>query len=156
MSQRARTIVVWVCSLLLLLPFGGFAAWVLADYRRERVDYRPVEATILEAAVRDGPGRGANYYPHVKYRYVVDARTFTSTRYRASGWSSDSPDGPQTIVSRYPVGSRQLAWYDPARPGEAVLVRELNWLALTLALLGCALPIGILIAYYRLRPDARG
>ena len=55
---------------------------------------------------------------------------------------------PRAVGTRYAVGTRQTAWYDPADPTVAVLVGELDCLAL--ALLGCLLPT-LLLAVHRRR-----
>lgn len=152
MSNRARAAVVWTACGALLAFFATCAALVVESHVRELRTFRPVEATIVESVVRDGPGRGANYYPHVSFRYVVDGSSYVSSTYRSSGWTSERPDGPQAIVARYVVGSRHTAWYDPAAPSTAVLARDLNVLALALALLGAALPVGILVLFRGTQP----
>jgi hypothetical protein len=149
MRSTVRTAIVWVCCLALLLPLFGAAAWMISAYWRERVIFRPAEALILESEVRDGPGRGLNYYAHVRYRYEVDGVEHVADRYRRLDWSSSSTGGPQSIVDRHPPGSRQTAWYDPAHPDQAVLSRELNIVLLAMTLMAACLPFSLLILYHR-------
>lgn len=151
MSERTRTIVVSSLCGLLFSFCAACAALVVAGHVRELRTFRPVEATILESAVRDGPGRGANFYPHVRFAYIVDGTSYVSSTYGSGGWTSEREEKPRAIAARYAVGTRHTAWYDPAEPARAVLVRELDWLALALALLGCLLPTALLIVHRRTR-----
>lgn len=154
MRERLRAVVVWLCCLVLLIPALGAATWIVAAHVHELRSFQPVQATIVAASVGDGPGRGANYEPVIQYTYEVGGRKLSSSRFRGVYWKSDYKSGPQAIVDRYPPGSSHTAWVDPAHPEYAVLERNLNWLGLILALAACAIPIGLLVAFYRMPKPA--
>jgi hypothetical protein len=155
MGERVRTAVIWVLCMLLLLPGLGVAVWIVSAYVRELRNFQPVEATIIASGVGDGPGRGANYHPVIDYEYYVNRCRYKSNRFRAAYWKSDYKWGPQSIVDRYPPGSKHTAWYDPANPAVVVLERSLNWIGLLIALAVGALPIcGLLAHHFWLKPPA--
>jgi len=151
MSERARTIVVWAACGFLIACCAASGLFVVASHVRELRTFRPVDATVVESTVRDGPGRGLNYAAHVRFRYEVGGIAYESSTHRSWDWSSETEDRPRAIAARYPVGSRQTAWHDPMDPSYAVLTRELNVVALALSLLACALPIAILVSHHRAR-----
>ena len=156
MNTATRTAILWVCCALLVAPSAGGAGYLLAQYWRETNRFKPADALILESGVHDGPGRGANYVPDIRYRYVVAGVVHVSSNYSNAMFARDSDAVPREIVARYPPGRAVTAWYDPERPDRAVLVREMNWILLTVALVGCLIPVSLLYAYYRwLRPGGR-
>jgi hypothetical protein len=56
----------------------------------------------------------------------MPALTPESKRFSFLGPSYSGREDAQGIVDRYPVGSRQSAYYDPERPGEAVLHKSVT------------------------------
>ncbi len=69
---------------------------------------------------------GDTYSPELRYRFPMDGKDLESTRYgfmKISGshrWAKE-------IIERYPVGSNTVCYYNPQRPDQAVLNRNLGW-----------------------------
>jgi hypothetical protein len=84
------------------------------------------ECTITKSeAERKQFSKSSNYRPSITYRYLANNAEQVSERYdffEASG----NINWAQRIAAAYPVGTRQPCYYDPARPHEAVLVREVS------------------------------
>lgn len=69
----------------------------------------------------------------ISYHYVVDGKPYTSTRLRYAA-SSSSDSWARKTAKRFPAGARVLVYYNPARPGDAVLIRGIESSDLFLAL----------------------
>jgi hypothetical protein len=64
--------------------------------------------------------------PDIQYRYYVDDRPYTGTRYNfATG--SDNLSDYQSVVDRHPPGSRFECYVNPADPTQAVISRDLTF-----------------------------
>lgn len=88
------------------------------------------------------------YRPQVRYRYAVDARTFSGSRITMADYSSSSRHRARKICARYPAGGICRVFYDPDKPGEAVLKAGITFgtvllptVGVLFALIGIALPI---------------
>jgi len=124
------------------LAFGGT---MLAKEQRRLSVYLPVSATVLSTRVEEhSDSDGSTYEPVVVYRYRVQDREYTASRVtplkesRSGGWAS-------RVAARYQVGSEYTAFYDPADPGEAFLLRKrsvLPWGFVGIPLVGLLLIAG--------------
>ena len=103
--------------------FAGVGATMVYHENRRLTAYRPVEATVIGTGVdehRDSDG--STYEPVVVYRYYVNDRAYTASRVtplrmrRNGRWA-------HRIVANYRKGATYTAYYDPADPSEAFLVR---------------------------------
>ena len=101
-------------------------------------NYERVLATILDGKVSltsHNPATGGNsvrtYQPRIHYQYEVGGNTYESTRFSYLAPASGDRQEMQAIVARFPVGSKQTAYYDPQNPGEAVLHRSTTRIDLT-------------------------
>ncbi|MCA9524405.1 MAG: DUF3592 domain-containing protein [Myxococcales bacterium] len=84
-----------------------------------------VPCTVVESKVvagKDDEG-DPTYAFSVRIRYVVDGITYEGGRHQVTSVSSHERASRDALVARYPVGSQQTAYYDPANPKRAVLVR---------------------------------
>ena len=104
--------------------FLGLGVHMLMKEQRRLTAFQPIEATVLSTRVEEhSDSDGSTYQPVVVYRYRVDDREYTSSRVtplnesRSGRWA----DG---IIARYSVGSSYTAYYDPANPGDAYLLRS--------------------------------
>jgi hypothetical protein len=132
-------------TLIALLPLSHGLSELL--HHRWLDTFQPVEATILETHVEDVELRGLlGLAPRVRYRYAVDGRDFEGTLIRwhegmPAGGSPDSDSAPPaevvvwsrspgarqqltTLLRKYPVGARIIAFHDPKEPAKAALVYE--------------------------------
>ncbi len=85
------------------------------------------------------------YAPYFEYTvHTFDGRIYPASGYNGSSTFTSDRVGQQAIVDRYSVGQSYQCWYNPARPTQAVLVRQANWLAFLLG--GIFLLVGGIIA----------
>jgi hypothetical protein len=103
--------------------FGSFGMVSLTREYRRLATWEPVQATVLGKRVDERyDSEGSTYRPEVTYRYSVSGRTYTSTRTlpinegRSGGWA-------QRVIAPFSVGGTYTAWYDPANPSDAFIVR---------------------------------
>ena len=96
---------------------------MLYKENRRLTMYRPVEATVLGTRVEEhSDSDGSTYEPVVEYRYYVNDRPYTATRVtplemsRSGRWA-------HRVIGKYHTGSTYTAYYDPADPSEAFLMR---------------------------------
>ena len=64
--------------------------------------------------------------PDIQYRYYVDDRPYTGSRYNFVP-GSDNIHDYQAVVDRYPPGLRFECYVNPADPTQAVISRELTF-----------------------------
>jgi hypothetical protein len=69
---------------------------------------------------------GYRYHAHVTYTYEVRGVSYTSRRVGLAGQESGSESHAQKLLKQYPVGGTVKAYYDPARPDKAVLIRGIG------------------------------
>ena len=104
--------------------FLGVGAVMLYRENRRLTTYRPVEATVLDTRVEERrDSDGSTYEPVVVYRYYVNDRPYTASRVtplkmsRSGRWAS-------RVIAKYRTGATYIAYYDPAEPSEAFLMRS--------------------------------
>lgn len=98
--------------------------------------FRPVTCRIVDKKVEETTDQGSvNYRPRLQVEYVVGDQSFRPWTYDVGGVYSASRDEQQAVLDQYQVGATYPAWYDPAEPGRAVLVRSYTWFAWLMLLL---------------------
>jgi hypothetical protein len=93
--------------------------------------------TILSSQTlvrKNAPRNEPAYAFHVKYRYEVDGKTYTSATYRKDYKGDDDYGRADRRTRRYPVGERRRCYADPADPQTAMLARQTFWQAFFLLL----------------------
>lgn len=112
----------------IFLAVGGGMAW--SQHRRIATG-QPVEALVERAEVlaQSGSGRNrrTNYVPSITYRYSVQGREYVSSNTLPLSFSSSNQSWASAIVARYAPGTKATAYYDPANPAEAFLIREYSF-----------------------------
>ena len=92
-----------------------------------------VTASTVE---RRSSGDGYSDYPVVRYSYQVIGRSYQGNRIMPGPEVGGS--GAQKVVARYPAGAQVMVYYDPDKPSESVLERNLpgyiKWLWVTVVL----------------------
>ena len=108
--------------------FLGIGGTMLYNENRRLTTYRPVEATVLGTRVEEhSDSDGSTYEPVVEYRYYVNDRPYTASRVtplkvsRSGRWA-------YRVIARYQTGATYTAYYDPAEPSEAFLMRTRSFL----------------------------
>ncbi len=131
---------------LLGIPFlvGGITLTVFV-YKPMIMDWfsarhwEETTAEILSADLKRSRGSkgSVTYEARATYTYAFRGATFTASRVGFSVGSDNIGDYHQRAMKNLVVGARVPCWVNPARPEEAVLIRELRW---GLAMLGTMLP----------------
>jgi hypothetical protein len=108
---------------------GGIFFGLLWDFTVRSVTAgRWPEATATIEFSRVGAHRGSKggltHSVDVLFSYRVDGVTYRSSRYDLAGGSSSGVKEKQEVVDHLPPGTRVPCYYDPGKPGYAVLDRE--------------------------------
>jgi hypothetical protein len=109
---------------LIFIDVGSYMAWSQDHAMRAHV---PVTANVLSRDIEsNSDSDGTTYRPVVKYRYTVNGRSYESDQVtvlkEASGhsWATG-------VLARIPSGDTVRAYYDPADPSSAFLLRETSF-----------------------------
>ncbi len=150
------------------LGFGSiFAVRAWRDVRIFTV-WRETTCTILSTDVGSSGGSSSSrpsYRPEITFSFEVGGR-----EYRCTGWDSWALSGDygggsaayyRRVVDRFEIGRSYPCWYDPADPGQAVLVKRIRPLyvlaVLPLAFLTLgAMGLWAVLAKPRSRPGRSG
>ena len=112
-----------------LLTLG--ALFVLWYELEPMATFRPVDAVIVGSDVamvrlNDGHSSFREYQTDIFYRYEVAGTPYMGRKYSRIDLESSSSVSILRASSQ-PHGGRVQAWYNPLRPEEAVLSRDLNF-----------------------------
>ncbi|MBI3891249.1 MAG: DUF3592 domain-containing protein [Candidatus Wallbacteria bacterium] len=118
-----------------------WAAHQIAYNLRAALRFEQTQANIRSANLSSSGGRSPKYTVTFSYRWTVDGNTHTRTGYDVSGWRFSSLADAKETMARFPEDSTVPCWYDPARPGYAVLDRSLSIQSILLLLLGLAIQL---------------
>jgi hypothetical protein len=108
----------------------GFPVWLFSDslwnaYHQDRMikSFAPVDAKVLSSQVTSEQTRhSTHYHMEARYQYVVAGQAYISDQVTAVEiWGSG--DWANDLVSKYKAGSACKAYYNPEKPGEAILLR---------------------------------
>lgn len=131
-----------VLAILIGVGLIGGAVYVYTDQVQALNTFEPVEAQIVDAhvdkrVVNSGNGNTReSFTPDITYEYVVDGTTYRSSNYEAGiGRSGTGQSHAEATVARYPPGTVVTAYYNPANPREAFLVKQQS-LSTPLAMVG--------------------
>jgi hypothetical protein len=120
------------CSIFIGIGLVFMAVGVGLGWSQHRAIRRatPVDAVVLETRIEThrstgshGHTRSTTYSPVVRYRYAVGGVAHEANRVLPLDISSGHA-WASGIVSRFPLGHTVQAWYDPASPGDAFLLRD--------------------------------
>ena len=84
------------------------------------------EAEITASQLLFGGGRSRGARPDFTFRYEWQGRTYTAQGYDLIGAYTSGTgisNGPRSVLEAHPVGSKVTVLVNPARPGQAVLIR---------------------------------
>ena len=82
-----------------------------------------VKGKVVGSSVETSLGkkRAIIYHANVRYEYVVDGLTQSSTEISSGDYGSSDPSHAQEVVNQYPVGMEVTVHYSPENPAKAVL-----------------------------------
>lgn len=149
-----------VMGLALLVPIGGAVVQTVRTYFWKATPCIVVESRRVEA----GPeaSSGSEDFK-LSYRYVVDGRQRTSSRFSSGMQESLSGRKLEQLLWRYPVGAEAKCYVNPKDPNDSVFQRGslLVFLLLLFPLIFIAVGVGGVIATWRpqlftrrLKPDS--
>jgi len=133
------------------LCFLVFGFMEVVTQHERMTGYSSVTAVVEETRV-DSAGRDL-FRPVVVYRYEVDGRTYTGKDvfpvYESGGerWARE-------VIRGFDVGEETEAWYDPAQPQEAYLIRRYSFFPYGMVLMGlAAVSLGLMSTVHVHRSD---
>ena len=103
------------------------------DYHAGRT-WKPVQGQIVfSKSVKQAGG----WEPVVRYRYVVDGKSYESGKSNTSGgWGVLDAGAADMVVLDHPKGSAVTVYYNPSNPGDAALEVGLRVTHFVFAFLG--------------------
>jgi hypothetical protein len=131
--------------------FGAFGVVSLTREYERLSTWLPVPATVLSKRVDIRvDSEGDTYRPEVVYRYSVNDRPYTSRNALPLN-ESRSGTWAHRVIAPFAVGGTYTAWYDPANPSHAFIVRSHSIIApvftaigLIVTLSGCVAIVAVL------------
>jgi hypothetical protein len=108
--------------------FFAIGGWMAHVQHRSLRNYKPTDASILSVGIKtgtDSDGR-TTYAPQVRYQYAIDGQQHESDNVLpinvnfGRSWAEE-------IAYRFEPGQSVMAYYNPAKPGEAFLVHEASF-----------------------------
>ncbi|MEQ1862530.1 MAG: DUF3592 domain-containing protein [Chthoniobacteraceae bacterium] len=134
-ASTPKTIAQKGCGTVFFGMFALFGVLIFAVIARSLVEtartyfWEETPCTILEARRLEA---GADDDFIVRYRYMVEGRSYTSSRYTMGMKESLDSSKIERLISRYPAGGNTLCHVNLKKPGEAVLQRGSLWIGLVL------------------------
>ncbi len=125
LKRTARIVLIGVAVVVLLMVAGG----IYGIGRQWRVDhtYQSVPAKITMARISIINSNGFLYYrPNLTYQYAVAGKLYTAHAIHGHQRVGTRP-WAAAILRHYPPGAEARAWYDPANPQTALLVRPFSF-----------------------------
>jgi hypothetical protein len=125
--------------------------------------WKPTRGMVIKASVEaetsgSGKDQTTDFYPSVKYTYEIDGKRFTGHRVTWMQTDSEysSTAKAKAQLAKYPVGKAVTVYYNPEKPGEAVLKRgsgsgSLDYLLLGVAVVLVSLFLGVVWLYSLIR-----
>ena len=115
--------IVTVTSSIFLHAFGE------AQHQHRAIQtYVQVDAKVLSSKVTSyrGSKSGVHYIPKITYEYKVNGASYQSSELKAVYVWGDQ-DWANEVVALYPPGRTCHAFYNPAKPDEAILLRSYSF-----------------------------
>ena len=141
---------------LVLAALGiGFSIWGYGVMKiaRASLEWPTTRALIVRSQIKSTSASGETGYQRsadITYRYTVNGKAYTSNKIIAGDYSSNSGSRAQKIIRQYGAGSYVEAYYNPDRPGEAVLIpggSKLIYVPFGFGILAVCSGVGALIYY---------
>ena len=126
-EEIAAQVMFWVMccitAFVVVVLFGDSFGEAQRQYRVVST-YQPVQASVLSSEVKRWESdHVAHYDADIRYQFEVNGRTYQSDRL-APLTTYGSEEGANSMVARYKPDHPCEAFYDPADPSQAVLLRR--------------------------------
>ncbi|MDQ6828118.1 MAG: DUF3592 domain-containing protein [Gemmatimonadota bacterium] len=135
--------VLWLVIGCVMLGLGARQA---SDAVRS-ITWPKTPGTVLESVVQRRPRnahdlRDSVSVPLVRYRYSLGGVLYHSTRVSFKKFVLGTEREARSTVANYPPGTDLSVYFDPERPGNAVLEHGISWLNMLVLIAGSIL-IGV-------------
>lgn len=115
-------------SVLLMLLGVGFTVWggMIIANARATLDWPVMEGEIIFSSVAVQPpdmvhDKETMYSADIRYTYKVNGRNYTSSEISLGDYSSNWRFIMEDMVKAYPKGKRVAVYFNPDKPGQALL-----------------------------------
>ncbi len=138
------------------LIFVGIGAYGVWDQHHKITTYQPVTAKVRSTRVAEHRGKSTTYSPEVMYRYKVGDVAYTSHNVLPFSESAGYA-WAQEIISHYHPCQSTEAYYDPAKPGNAFLLKHYSfapYLFVLFPMIFLVVPVSLYFAQTATRPLA--
>jgi hypothetical protein len=105
------------------------------------VSGRVVHTSCRERVIKGEDSETTLYEPLIQYEYQVGGQTHRGSRIALSEESCASSEKAFELLAAFPVGHPVNVFYDPAKPGDAVLQRRENKVNVFIAVAGWVLVV---------------
>jgi len=141
-SKKSSPVFMVVILLVFGLIIGGVGLYRY-NLGKKSASWPAVKGKMTYArAVSTKVDNKNEYRLSVKYRYIVDGKSYTGERITASDQNQKTRSRANNVLKKYPVGGEVSVYYNPARPGSSVLKTGVNK--------NVSLPIGIAVVCFLL------
>ncbi len=124
-DPRFGTLIVVMCGVGFTLA-GVLLAGYLVYLRRlasRSADWPSTEGEVIRSKPQSfSTAYFTSHDARITYRYWVDGRKYVSSGVTPESLGFGSRREAQEVVDRFPPGSKVAVYYDPKRPGRAVLL----------------------------------
>jgi hypothetical protein len=141
-TSRRTAVVIALVFVAFGIVFGSIGAVAMVREYHRLTEWQSVQATVVSTRVDvHSDSDGNTYLPVIVYRYSVDDRAYTSSRAfplsesRGGSWA-------YRVIARFNIGGQYTAWYDPANPANAFIIRSHSIIAPVFTLIGVLAVVG--------------
>jgi hypothetical protein len=111
---------------------------------QESDNWIPITAEIISADISSHKGtKSTTYFVNITYAYEVFGQPYQSGQF-----SFGSEGTAEKVIAKYPPGSKQMIYYDPNQPAQAVLERKYDATSAILAVIVGLAGFGMVIYSY--------
>lgn len=142
-----KGMLLWTAIAVVFAGLGGFL-WTEQNEEMER--YEATQATVVSSEVDRAVDVNEADRPDITYEYTVEGTSYRSSRITPGpGMPTRDAFEAEEIVEDHPPGKEVTAYYDPANPSEAFLLRDESMVPVLLMGVGGLMILPVLFLVYR-------
>lgn len=93
-----------------------------AEVTEAKIESQVSTISVYDHEEEENISKGTtNYFPEIVYKYTVDGKGYTGTKFRTLGYSSERRSEIEKMMPKLPVGGKIKIFYNPSDPGEATV-----------------------------------